>query len=106
MTVPHKLIIRLHATADPFGPADFVPVFHRLIQADALPGHLLIDVADYAHVPNGPGTLLVAREANVHMDRSDGRLAMAYVRKLPVTAATRSRRRWRPCWATRWLRPT
>ena len=36
----------------------------------AVPDHLLIDVADYAHVPNGPGTVLVAHEANIHIDRT------------------------------------
>ena len=87
MPVPFKLIVRLHAAADTFGPADFVPVFHRWIQTAALPGHLLIDVADYAHVPDGPGTLLVSAEANVHMDRSDGRLGLTYVRKRPVAGA-------------------
>ena len=30
-----------------------IPVFHRWIQEQALPG-LLIDVADYRHVPEGP----------------------------------------------------
>ena len=87
MPDPFKIIIKLFAAAHPFAPADFVPVFHRWIQNQSLPGHLLIDVADYAHVPQGPGTLLVSSEANVHMDRSDGRLALAYVRKLPVAGA-------------------
>ena len=88
MPDPYKIIVKLFAAADPFAPADFVPVFHRWIQTQALPGHLLIDVADYAHVPQGPGTLLVCSEANVHMDRADGRLGLAYVRKLPVAGAT------------------
>ncbi len=87
MPDPYKIIVKLYAAADPFKPADFVPVFHRWIQDHALPGHLLIDVADYAHVPQGPGTLLVCSEANVHMDRSDGRLALAYVRKRPLADA-------------------
>ena len=87
MPFPTKLIVRLYAAADPFEPADFVPVFHRWIQNASLAGHLLIDVADYAHVPDGPGTLLVASEANVHMDRSDGRLGLTYVRKRPVAGA-------------------
>ena len=88
MPVPFKLIVKLFAATDAFGPADFVPVFHRWIQNQSLPGHLLIDVADYAHVPAGPGTLLVSHEANVHMDRADGRLGLAYVRKRPIAGAT------------------
>jgi hypothetical protein len=45
--------------------------------------HLLIDVADYAHVPDGPGTVLVAHEANIYADREAGRLGLLYTRKQP-----------------------
>ena len=83
----HKIIIKLFAEADTFTPAEFVPIFHQWIQTQALPNHLLIDVADYAHVPDGPGTLLVADEANIHMDRSGGRLNLMYVRKRPIAGA-------------------
>ena len=41
---------------------DIIPVFHRCIQKQAF-GELLIDVADYSHVPLGPGVVLVAHEA-------------------------------------------
>jgi hypothetical protein len=84
----HKLIIKLFAETDTFAPAEFVPIFHRWIQTHALADHLLIDVADYAHVPAGPGTLVVASEANIHMDRGDNRLGLLYVRKLPIAGAT------------------
>ena len=43
---------------------DLVPLFHSWIQTHALADHLLIDVADYAHVHNGPGIVLVSEEAN------------------------------------------
>ena len=39
-------------------PREFVPVFHRWIQTQAVRDQLLIDVADYEHVPEGPGVLL------------------------------------------------
>ena len=48
---------------------DFVPIFHSWIQQRAVPDHLLIDVADYAHVHNGPGTCLITHEANLYTDR-------------------------------------
>jgi len=35
-------------------------------------------------VPSGPGTLVVASQANIHMDRSDNRLGLLYVRKQPI----------------------
>ncbi len=84
----YKLIIKLFAETDSFTPAEFVPVFHRWIQTHALADHLLIDVADYAHVPAGPGTLVVSSQANIHMDRGNNRLGLSYVRKQPVEGAT------------------
>jgi hypothetical protein len=84
----HKLVIKLFAEKDSFGPTEFIPIFHRWIQTHAIADHLLIDVADYAHVPAGPGTLLVASEANIHMDRGANRLGLMYVRKLPIAGAT------------------
>ena len=60
---------------------EFVPVFHSWIQERAVPGHALIDVADYSHVNNGPGTVLVAHEANFYLDKLDGFLGFTYSRK-------------------------
>jgi hypothetical protein len=79
-----KISIKLFAASDGFAPSEFVPVFQRWIQTKALPDHLLIDVADYAHVPNGPGTVLVTSQANLYTDRGDGRLGLLYSRKLPL----------------------
>jgi hypothetical protein len=87
----HKIIIKLFAEQDTFAPAEFVPIFHQWIQTQALADHLLIDVADYAHVAAGPGTLVVASEANIHMDRGGNRLGLMYVRKLPIAGATNFR---------------
>ncbi len=83
----YKLTIKFFAESDPFAPAEFVPVFHEWIQTQAIADHLLIDVADYAHVPAGPGSLIVASQANIHMDRSDNRLGLLYVRKQPIDGA-------------------
>jgi hypothetical protein len=49
-----------------------------------LADHLLIDVADYKHVPSGPGTVLVAHEANLSTDQADNRLGLLYARKQPI----------------------
>lgn len=83
-----KINVKLFTESDSFSPVEFVPIFHRWIQEQALPNHLLIDVADYAHVSAGPGTLVVASEANIHMDKSENRLGLLYVRKLPIADAT------------------
>jgi hypothetical protein len=63
---------------------DMVPVFHSWIQTRAIPDHLLIDVANYAHVHNGPGIVLVAHEANYSLDTRGGRLGLTYQRKQPI----------------------
>lgn len=84
----HKLAIKLYVTDESALKAnEFVPLFHSWIQQHKLPDHLMIDVADYQHVPDGPGTLLISSEANLAMDRMDGRLGLLYVRKLPFAGA-------------------
>ena len=57
-----------------------IPVFHRWIQNAACP-ELLIDVADYRHVPDGPGVILIGHEANYSLDGEAGRLGLLYNRK-------------------------
>src|SRR5438067_7514075 len=84
----HKIAVKFFAdvTPAPSGQNDlhFVPIFHSWIQTQAVPDHLLIDVADYAHVHHGPGTVLIAREANFSTDNTDGRLGLMYARKQPA----------------------
>jgi hypothetical protein len=63
---------------------EFVPIFHSWIQQEAIADHVLIDVADYAHVKDGPGMLLVSHEANFYADEFDGRLGLTYSRKHPA----------------------
>ena len=60
--------------------ADAIPVFHRWIQSRDLP-ELLIDVADYSHVPAGPGVVLIGLEANYALDNAHNRPGLLYVRK-------------------------
>src|SRR5688572_2678386 len=65
-----------------------VPVFHQWIQTRAMPEHLLIDVADYAHVHHGPGVLLISHEANFGLDSADGLTGLLYQRKQPFLGTT------------------
>ena len=53
-----------------------IPVFHRWIQDRVCP-EMLIDVADYRHVPNGPGVVLMGHEASYSLDNTKGRLGPA-----------------------------
>ena len=58
---PQRIAIKFFVTPDPTEAVDlapFTPLFHEFIQKASVPG-LLIDVADYAHVPNGPGIILI-----------------------------------------------
>jgi hypothetical protein len=71
---------KLFASRCDTDPRHFIEVFHSWIQRGALEG-VLIDVADYTHVQDGPGVLLVAHEAYWGMDRSDGRMGMMYRRR-------------------------
>jgi hypothetical protein len=57
-----------------------IPVFHRWIQDQACE-ELLLDVADYRHVPAGPGVVLIGHEANYSVDNADNRLGVRYNRK-------------------------
>ncbi|HEY7090350.1 MAG TPA: hypothetical protein VH518_19800 [Tepidisphaeraceae bacterium] len=61
-----------------------VPVFHAWIQNHSIENHLLIDVANYAHVKNGPGIVLVAHEGNFSVDQRGGRLGLTYQRKQQI----------------------
>jgi hypothetical protein len=84
----HKISVKFYLDNDAgLGAHEFVPIFHSWIQNRAVPEHLLVDVSDYAHVHNGPGTLLVAHEANFYADRIDGRLGLTYARKHAAPAA-------------------
>ena len=80
-----KLLVKFYTgDSSDIAPDEIVPVFHSWIQTRAIRDHLLIDVADYSHVPDGPGVVLVAREANIYLDHFDGRPGLSYARKLPL----------------------
>lgn len=61
--------------------AVFIEVFHEWIRRRKLAG-ILIDVADYRHVPDGPGVMLITHEINYSMDHTDGRFGLLAERKL------------------------
>ena len=63
--------------------AAVVPIFHGWIQRRILDG-VPIDVADYAHVPDGPGVMLIGHEADRSLDLGEGRPGVLYQRKRVV----------------------
>src|SRR5216683_2708414 len=48
-----------------------IPVFHSWIENRAEDDELLIDVADYIHVPAGPGVVLIGHEGNYSFNGQD-----------------------------------
>ncbi|MDK1022280.1 MAG: hypothetical protein QGD90_11670 [Candidatus Hydrogenedentes bacterium] len=62
---------------------EFVAVLQRWIREHTVPG-TLIDVADYSHIHNGAGVILVGHEYNLSVDYGDGRMGLLVHYKLPA----------------------
>jgi hypothetical protein len=77
----HRISIKLWFTADNLELEEFVPVFHAWIRERKLEDEVMIDVADYAHVEEGPGVLLVCHEGHYVIERRGDRWALCYHRK-------------------------
>ena len=60
-----------------------IPVFHSWIQEQVFE-ELLLDVADYRHVPGGPGVVLIGHQGNYSVDNTDERLGVRYNRKAVI----------------------
>ena len=79
---PKRIAVKFFTTRSESG-ADlhpFIPLFHRFIQQASVEG-LLLDVADYAHVPNGPGVVLIGHDVDYAIDAVGGRTGLLTVRK-------------------------
>jgi hypothetical protein len=82
----HRIGVKVFVEENtPIDLLELIPVFHRWIQLRALED-LLIDVADYSHVPAGPGILLVAHEGNYGFDETGHRRGLVYYNKRPLAA--------------------
>jgi hypothetical protein len=80
-TVPKRLGVKFSLKQQPtLDPEDILPIFQRWIQERRLEG-MLIDVIDYKHVPDGPGVVLIADEADFAYDLMDGQIGLHYIRK-------------------------
>ena len=64
-----------------YSSKNFIPVFHNWIQDKVIDDHLLIDVADYSHMPDGPGIMLVAHEGHFSLDQENYQPSIMYMRK-------------------------
>jgi len=57
---------------------ELIPVFHRWIREDLVEGEMPIDVAGYAHVPKGPGVVLICDHSHYYFDERAGRPGLRY----------------------------
>ena len=81
----HKFGIKFLATdAQGIDILELIPIYHRWIQDKAL-DNLLIDVADYSHVPAGPGVMLIAHEGNYALDETGHERGIVYYSKQKLT---------------------
>ena len=77
----HKFGIKFFAQdAERVDILKLIPIYHRWIQQGALED-LLIDVADYSHVPSGPGVMLIAHEGNYALDETGHERGVVYYSK-------------------------
>lgn len=70
--------------------ASFIPIFHEWIRVKKIPG-ALIDVADYRHVPEGPGIMLISHEINYAMEHGGGQFGLSAQRKMGEGASHQER---------------
>jgi hypothetical protein len=80
-----KLQVKLFIDGDVPHADRFIHVFHDWIKHHKLP-ELLIDVANYAHVPKGPGVALIGNDSDYFIDDADGRAGLLYSRKREAPA--------------------
>ncbi len=81
MIAPHRLSVKFFFEELSIDVEDFIPVFHRWIRENVVPNELLLDVADYKHIVDGPAILLVGHEADYVVDLTDAKPGLMYVRK-------------------------
>jgi hypothetical protein len=90
MELQHVNVKLFVKDAEEIDLAALVPVFHRWIQNQAR-GELLLDVADYRHVPSGPGVVLIGHYGNYSLDNRDGRLGVRYNRRAGLEGSNQDR---------------
>lgn len=78
----------------------FIEVFHQWVGEQSM-SEMLIDVADYSHVPMGPGVVLVGLKVDYSIDHTDGRYGLRYNRKAPSEGGNAEQLRDALCEATK-----
>ncbi len=80
---PSRISVKffLRSSSSAVDPSALIPVFHRWIREGERLDGLTIDVADYHHVPDGPGVMLIGHEWDRALDFAGGRLGVLSVSK-------------------------
>jgi rhodanese-related sulfurtransferase len=80
-SIPKRIAVKFFAdSAAEVELEPFIGLFHRFIQEQSVLG-LLVDVADYAHVPHGPGVILIGHDVDYAIDATGGRAGLLTTRK-------------------------
>ena len=80
--LPKRISVKLFTT-DPEAEVElhkYIRVFHEFIKEKKVEG-LLIDVADYSHVPEGPGIVLIGHDVDYSIDLTGGRAGLMTLAK-------------------------
>jgi hypothetical protein len=70
--------------------APLIQIFNNWIQNQS-PEELLLDIADYRHVPAGPGVIIIGHEGNFSVDNTGARLGVRYNRKAALDGSNQDR---------------
>ena len=77
MNLQH-LVIKIPVEGEPsINWKKLIEVFHSWVAEQSM-GEMMIDVADYRHVPKGPGVVLVGHEADYALDEGRGQQGLRY----------------------------
>src|SRR3984893_14651601 len=90
MQLQHVNVKLLVQNAEGADLEPLIPVFHGWIE-NQNGDELLIDVADYTHVPAGPGIVLIGHEGNYSVDNTGNRLGVRYNRKAALDGSNQDR---------------
>lgn len=77
----HRISVKFFLADPAVADAEaMIGVFHDWIQQAKVPG-MLIDVADYGHMVDGPGVILIGDDVDYALDMAQGRPGLLHVRK-------------------------
>lgn len=84
MEAAQRFAFKVYSEPNDVPTHEIVKTFHTWIQTKRLAEEVVIDVADYGHVVNGPGVVLICHHANYSVDTLDGRQGVSFNRKRDV----------------------